>query len=94
MHRQTRLVSWKVVFTTQAQKDARKLSAAGLKPQAEQLLKVLQADPFQDPPPFGKLVGDFTGAHSRRINIQDRLVYQVLKKERIVKVIRMWMHCG
>jgi len=85
-------VSWKIVFTRQAQKDARKLSAAGLKPKAEQLLKVLQTDPFQDPPPFEKLVGDLAGAYSRRISIQHRLVYQILKEERIVKVIRMWTH--
>ena len=85
-------MSWKIVFTRQAQKDARKLSAAGLKPKAEQLLKVLQTDPFQDPPPFEKLVGDLAGAYSRRISIQHRLVYQILKEERIVKVIRMWTH--
>jgi Txe/YoeB family toxin of toxin-antitoxin system len=85
-------VSWKVVFTKQAQKDARKLAAVGLKPKAEQLLKVLQADPFQDPSPFEKLVGDLAGAYSRRINIQRRLVYQVLEQERVVKVIRTWTH--
>ena len=85
-------MSWKIVFTGQAQKDARKLSATGLKPKAEELLESLQTDPFQDPPPFEKLVGDLAGAYSRRINIQHRLVYQVLKKERIVKVIRMWTH--
>jgi len=86
------LVSWKVVFTKQAQKDARDLAAAGFKPKTEQLLKVLQADPFQSPSPFEKLVGDLTGAYSRRINIQHRLVYQVLKNERVMKVIRMWTH--
>ncbi len=85
-------MSWKIVFTRQAQKDAQKLVAVGLKPKAEQLLEVLQADPFQDPPPFEKLVGDLAGAYSRRINIQHRLVYQVLKEERVVKVIRMWTH--
>ncbi len=85
-------MSWKIVFTRQAQKDARKLLAVRLKPKAEQLLEVLQADPFQDPPPFEKLVGDLAGAYSRRINIQHRLVYQVLKEERVVKVIRMWTH--
>jgi len=85
-------VSWKIVFTKQAQKDARKLATVALKPKAEQLLKVLQADPFQDPPPFEKPVGDLAGAYSRRINIQHRLVYQVLKEERVVKVIRMWTH--
>jgi len=85
-------VSWKIVFTKQAQKDARKLTTVGLKPKAEQLLKLLQTSPFQDPPPFEKLVGDLAGAYSRRINIQHRLVYQVLKEERVVKVIRMWTH--
>ena len=85
-------MSWKIVFTRQAQKDAQKLVAVGLKPKAEQLLEVLQADPFQDPPPFEKLVGDLAGAYSRRINIQHRLVYQVLEQERVVKVIRMWTH--
>ena len=85
-------MNWRIVFTRQAQKDARKLFAAGLKPKAEQLLQILQTDPFQDPPPFEKLVGDLTGAYSRRINIQHRLVYQILKKERVVKVIRMWTH--
>ena len=85
-------MSWKIVFTKQAQKDARKLAAVGLKPKAKQLLKVLQVDPFQDPPPFEKLVGDLAGAYSRRINIQHRLVYQVLKEERVAKVIRMWTH--
>ena len=85
-------MNWKIVFTKQAQKDARKLATVGLKPKAEQLLKVLQVDPFQSPPPFEKLVGDLAGAYSRRINIQHRLVYQVLKEERAVKVIRMWTH--
>jgi toxin YoeB len=85
-------VSWKVVFTKQAQKDARKLAAAGLKSKAEQLIDLLRANPFQTPPPFEKLVGDLSGASSRRINIQHRLVYQVLEKEHIVKVIRMWTH--
>jgi len=85
-------VSWKIVFTKQAQKDARKLTTVGLKPKAEQLLKLLETSPFQDPPPFEKLVGDLAGAYSRRINIQHRLVYQLLKEERVVKVIRMWTH--
>jgi len=85
-------VNWKIVFTKQAQKDARKLATVGLKPKAEQLLQVLQTDPLQSPPPFEKLVGDLAGAYSRRINIQHRLVYQVLKNERVVKVIRMWTH--
>lgn len=83
---------WRVVFTRQAQKDARKLSASNLKPKAEYLLEVLARDPFQTPPPFEKLLGDLEGALSRRINLQHRLVYQVLEKERVVKVIRMWTH--
>jgi Txe/YoeB family toxin of toxin-antitoxin system len=85
-------VKWTLVFTRQAQRDAKKLLAAGLKPKAEQLLKVIEANPFQTPPPYEKLVGDLAGAYSRRINIQHRLVYQILEDERIVKVIRMWTH--
>ncbi len=85
-------MSWQVVFTRQAAKDARKLAAAGLRPQAEQLIELLRADPFQTLPQFEKLVGDLAGAYSRRINIQHRLVYQVLEEERVVKVIRMWTH--
>ena len=84
--------SWRVVFTRQARKDAKKLSAAGLRPKAEYLLSVLQEDPFKTPPPFEKLVGDLRGAFSRRINVQHRLVYQVLEDERTVKVIRLWTH--
>jgi toxin YoeB len=83
---------WQVLFTRQAQKDARKIAASGLRPKAEQLLEILGSDPFQKPPPFEKLLGDLAGAYSRRINIQHRLVYQVLEKERIVKVLRMWTH--
>lgn len=83
---------WRVVFTKQAQKDAKKLAAARLKPKAEQLLDILQPNPFQNPPPFEKLVGDLAGAYSRRINIQHRLVYQVFEEEHTVKVIRMWTH--
>lgn len=83
---------WQVVFTRQAQKDARKLAAGGLRPRAEQLLEILADDRFQKPPPFEKLLGDLKGAYSRRINIQHRLVYQVLEKERLVKVLRMWTH--
>ena len=86
------MVSWKVVFTRQAQKDAKKLAASGLRPKAEALLDILREDPFQHPPPFEKLVGDLAGAYSRRINIQHRLVYQVLADIRTVKVIRMWTH--
>jgi len=85
-------VSWKVVFTKQAQKDARKLAAAGLRPKAEELLAILREDPRRSPPPFEKLLGDLAGAFSRRINIQHRLVYQILESERIVKVLRMWTH--
>ena len=87
-------MSWRLVYTKQARKDAKKLAAAGLKPSAQGLLAVLEADPFQSPPPFEKLVGDLSGAYSRRINIQHRLVYQVLADERTVKVLRMWTHCG
>jgi Txe/YoeB family toxin of toxin-antitoxin system len=87
-----RLVSWKLVFTKQAQKDAKRIAQSGLKPQASRLLDVLKEDPFQNPPPYEKLMGDLSGAYSRRINIQHRLVYQVLKDVRTVKVIRMWTH--
>lgn len=83
---------WRVVFTKQAQKDAAKLQAAGLRPKAEALLDILRGDPFGHPPPFEKLVGDLAGAYSRRINIQHRLVYQVVPEERAVKVLRMWTH--
>ena len=86
------MVKWQVVFTKQAQRDAKKLAATGLTDKAEKLLAVLQENPFRTPPPFEKLVGDLAGAYSRRINIQHRLVYQVLKEERTVKVIRMWTH--
>lgn len=84
--------AWRLVFTPQAAKDAKKLRRSGLKPKAEALLQILGHDPFQSPPPFEKLVGDLAGAYSRRINIQHRLVYQVLRRERIVKVLRMWTH--
>jgi toxin YoeB len=83
---------YQVLFTSQAQRDAKKLSASGLRTKAEALLRILQENPFQTPPPYEKLVGDLAGAYSRRINIQHRLVYQVLKNEKIVKVIRMWTH--
>jgi toxin YoeB len=83
---------WRIVYTPQARKDAKKLSRSDLKPKAEALLEILRRDPFQSPPPFETLVGDLAGAFSRRINIQHRLVYQVLRRERIVKVIRMWTH--
>jgi toxin YoeB len=86
------LVSWVIVYTNQAQKDAKKLSASGLKHKAMELLKILEENPFQNPPPFEKLVGDLAGAYSRRINIQHRLVYQVLENEGIVKILRLWTH--
>ena len=85
-------MSWQLVFTKQAQKDAKKLSSAGLRPKAEALLEVLRKNPFQTPPPYEKLVGDLAGAYSRRINIQHRLVYQVLSGIKTVKVIRLWTH--
>jgi toxin YoeB len=85
-------VSWRLLYTKQARRDARKLAASGLRPKAEELLAILEADPFQTPPPFEKLVGDLSGAFSRRISIQHRLVYQVLPDEGDVKVIRMWTH--
>lgn len=86
-------MSWRLVYAKQAQKDAKKLAAAGLKPKAQALLAVLVENPYQTPPPFEKLVGDLSGAYSRRISIQHRLVYQVLDEARIVKVLRMWTHC-
>ncbi len=85
-------MSWRLVYTKAAQKDAARLAAAGLKPKAEALLELLARDPYENPPPFEKLVGDLSGAFSRRINIQHRLVYQVLEKEQTVKVLRMWTH--
>ena len=86
------MVSWKLVFSKHAQKDAIKLARAGLKPQAQKLLDLLAKDPFQTPPRCEKLVGDLAGAPSRRINTRHRLVYQVLRPERVVKVLRMWTH--
>lgn len=83
---------WRVVYTRQAKKDARKLAAAGLKPKARYLLGILERDPFRNPPPFEKLSGDLAGAFSRRINIQHRLVYQVLEDDKVVKVLRLWTH--
>jgi len=85
-------VSWEVVFTKQAQKDARNLASAGLKDKAQSLIDILKENPYQNPPPYEKLIGDLLGAYSRRINIQHRLVYQVYEKENIVKVIRLWTH--
>lgn len=83
---------WLVVYARQAQKDAKNLSSSGLRQKAEYLLDILQKNPFQNPPPFEKLVGDLSGAYSRRINIRHRLVYQVIEDVRIVKVLRMWTH--
>lgn len=83
---------WTLVFTKQASKDAEKIAASGLKPKAQQLLDVIAGNPFQNPPPYEKLVGDLGGAYSRRINIQHRLVYQVLEPEHTVKVLRLWTH--
>jgi Txe/YoeB family toxin of toxin-antitoxin system len=85
-------VSWKIVYTKQAQKDAKKLTASGMKPKAQKLLAVIAENPYQTPPPYEKLIGDLAGAYSRRINIQHRLVYQVLEDIRTVKVLRMWTH--
>lgn len=85
-------MSWRIVYTSQAKKDAKKLAHSGLKSQAEALLDVLRENPYQSPPPFEKLVGELAGACSRRINIRHRLVYQVLDDVKIVKVIRMWTH--
>lgn len=85
-------MNWQLVFAKQAQKDAKKLAASGLRPKVEILLDILRKDPFQQPPPFEKLVGDLKGAYSRRINIQHRLVYQVIMDIKTVKVIRMWTH--
>ena len=85
-------MSWQIVYTKQAQKDAKKLGATGLREKAEQLLTILAENPYQNPPPYEKLVGDLAGAYSRRINIQHRLVYQVLEESRTVKVLRLWSH--
>ncbi|MES2469085.1 MAG: Txe/YoeB family addiction module toxin [Verrucomicrobiota bacterium] len=85
-------MSWSVVFTKQAQKDARKLSSSNLKPQAQRLLEIIAEDPFRNPPPYEKLVGDLSGAYSRRINIQHRLVYQIYEAEKTIKILRMWTH--
>jgi len=86
------VVTWSIVYAKQALKDAKKVKAGGLKGKAQALLGLLEADPFQNPPPFEKLVGDLLGAYSRRINIQHRLVYQVFEEQRIVRVLRMWTH--
>ena len=86
------MVTWNVAYSKFALKDAKKLSAAGLRDKAQALLDILELDPFQNPPPYEKLVGDLRGAYSRRINIQHRLVYEVFRKEKIVRVLRMWTH--
>ena len=85
-------MSWRLVFTRQAKKDAKKIAQSGLKPQTNRLLDILREDPYRNPPPFEKLVGDLSGACSRRINIQHRLIYEVLDDIQTVKVIRMWTH--
>lgn len=86
------MVAWNLVYSKFAVKDAKKLSAAGLKDKAQALLDILKINPFQNPPPFEKLVGDLTGAYSRRINIQHRLIYEVFRKEKTVRVLKMWTH--
>lgn len=86
------MVNWEIVYAKQAVKDAKKLVASGLKPRAQELLAILAVNPFQNPPPFEKLVGDLAGAYSRRINIQHRMVYEVFAKEQTVRILRMWTH--
>lgn len=85
-------MTWTLHYTKQAQKDARKLASSGLKDKAQELLRIIENNPFQTPPPYEKLVGDLAGAYSRRINIQHRLIYQVLEKEKAIKVLRLWTH--
>ena len=85
-------MSWNLLYTKQAQKDARKLASSGLKSKALELLKIIEINPYQNPPPYEKLVGDLAGAYSRRINIQHRLIYQVLEKEKAIKILRLWTH--
>ena len=85
-------MSWKIIFTKQAQKDAKKVSASNLKPNAEKILEVLRQHPLQIPPPYEKLIGDLAGAYSRRLNIQHRIIYQIITDEETVKIIRMWTH--
>lgn len=86
------MVMWEIVFTQQARKDSKRIAAAGLRTKVEQLLDILRIDPFKTPPSFEKLIGDLSGAFSRRINIHHRLIYQVYDNERVVKIIRMWTH--
>ena len=85
-------MSWRLVYTRQAEKDAKKIAASGLRSKAEEIIQILRENPFQTPPPFEKLVGDLAGAYSRRINIHHRLIYQILTEEKVVKIIRMWTH--
>ena len=85
-------MTWEIVYTKQAQKDAKKLASSGLKNKVKKLLDIIQKDPYQNPPPYEKLVGDLSGAYSRRINIQHRLVYQIYEKKQTIKVIRLWTH--
>ena len=85
-------MSWEVVYTKQAQKDARKLASAGLKDKTKNLIKIIEENPYQNPPPYEKLIGDLLGSYSRRINIQHRLVYQIYEKAHVLKVIRLWTH--
>lgn len=85
-------MTWKLYYTKQAQKDARKLASSGLKSKAQELLQIIEQNPYQKPPPYEKLIGDLAGAYSRRINIQHRLVYQVLEEDKAVKVLRLWTH--
>lgn len=85
-------MTWQIVFAKAALKDAKKVAAAGFKPKAQTLIAILEIDPFQNPPPFEKLIGDLSGAYSRRINIQHRLVYEVFIQERVVRILRMWTH--
>lgn len=85
-------MNWELLFTKQAQKDAKKIASSGLRPKTEELLNILHKDPFQQPPPYKKLIGDLAGTYSRRINIQHRIVYQVIEEKKIVKIIRIWTH--
>jgi Txe/YoeB family toxin of toxin-antitoxin system len=85
-------VSWRLVYTEQANRDAKKLTASGLRPKAEELLEILRVNPYQNPPPYEKLVGDLAGLYSRRSNVQHRLVYEIIEQERIIKILRMWTH--
>jgi Txe/YoeB family toxin of toxin-antitoxin system len=85
-------VSWEVLYTKQAQKDAKKIASAGLKKNTKDLIKIIEENPYQNPPPYEKLIGDLSGSYSRRISIQHRLVYQIYEKAHMVKVIRLWTH--